>query len=186
MTVVLFEPHHDDAVLFSCYTLLRLKPQVVTVLGWAQVQEEYGIRGETREAENAQAFSGLGLTDWMSWLHSDINPNWQAVRDDMLRYDKTHSPEEVWAPLWEEAGHEQHNAVTDTAIEVFASTPQRLRFYATYRRGSRRTHTENEVTPEPDWPAKKFRAMSAYVSQINLPNCQPWFAADDCLREFIA
>ena len=186
MRTLFFEPHHspDDAVLFGSYTLLRLKPQVVTVLGRGQVQEKYGIDGQTREAENAKALDVFGIPDWMSWLHSDVNPNWQAVSDDMRLYDITHQPEEVWAPLVEpESGHEQHDQVGSLAAEVFGG---RCRFYATYRRGSGRTLTDNEVTPEPDWPAKKFKAMSFYVSQINLGNCRPWFAADDSLREWRA
>lgn len=175
--VVLFEAHHDDAVLFACYTLLRLKPRVVTVLGSAQVQERYGIDGKTREAENAKAFSFLGLSDWLSWLHTDREPNWDAIRDDMTRYDETYRPDEVWTPKWEVGGHDQHNGVSEAAFSVFSD---RCRFYATYRKGLGRTRTghgiEHCVRPDSGWPARKFQAMSAYVSQINLPNTRPWFS----------
>lgn len=184
MAVLLLESHHDDLALFCAYTALRLKPTAITVLGDARVQERYGISKEDRQAENAEALNILGVTNWMVWNHSDVEPNWDAVRDDMRRYFAAHEPEEVWAPLVEQGnGHDQHDQVGLLASEVFGD---RCRFYATYRRGSGRTRTDNEVIPEPDWPATKFKAMSAYASQINLENCRPWFAAADSLREWRA
>lgn len=183
MNVVVFEPHLDDLCLFAAYTALRLKPTVITVLGDASVQEQYGISKEDRQIENAGALNTLGITEWLVWNHSDVNPYWEAVKDDMWRYADSHDPTEAWVPLWEVGGHDQHNTISEIAFFIFAD---RCRFYATYRRGSGRTHTENEVTPEPSWPAIKFKAMSAYASQINLENCRPWFAADDALREWIA
>ena len=89
----------------------------------------------------------------------------------------------VWVPLYENDGHEEHNLVSEVAFEVFEPTV--VREYATYRRGSGRTRTDLEIEPKQDWPACKFRAMGAYISQINRPDTRPWFCSDDCLREWV-
>lgn len=183
MTVVLFEPHHDDAVLFACYTLLREKPIIVTVFGEAISQECYGITERMRNAEQMDAMNFVQPEDWRSWNNPDVNPDMSDVIADMDRLLKREQPKEVWAPLREDGGHDQHNMVSVAATTVFGN---RCRFYATYKRGSARTQTDREVVPQPDWPAVKFMAMSCYISQINLPNCQPWFASNDMLREWIA
>lgn len=181
--VVLFEPHHDDSTLFCAYTMLRLRPHLVTVFGFALAQEKYGVSGETREHENVEAMKVLKPESWRTWNHSDVNPDPEQVISDMLRLNTALRPKEVWTPLWEDGGHAQHNLVSIAASAVYGN---RCRFYATYRRGYGRTQTEAEVTPEPTWPALKLKAMSCYASQINLDDCRPWFAASDMLREWVA
>lgn len=182
-SVVLLEPHHDDAVLFASYTILRLKPVVITVFGHAVAQERYGISAMMRDNENIEAMQVLEPSAWRSWDHSDINPNEEQIIDSMLRLNTVVHPKEVWSPMFELDGHEQHNLVARCAEIVY---PGRVRYYATYSRGSRRTTTEHEVIPKPHWPALKLRAMSCYASQINLGDCQSWFAADEMLREWVA
>lgn len=187
MTVLLLEPHLqavDDAVLFATYTLLRERPHVVTVCSDARVQERYGIDGVERRYEGYRAMKSLSIDhDDLFLRDDDLDVEYLErslrVRDELL------SPGIVWAPLPEEFdGHAQHDLVAQYAEKVFGR--DRLRFYATYRRGSARTRTETEVTPEPHWPALKFKAMACYESQINLDNTRPWFAADDMLREWVA
>lgn len=184
MTTLLLEPHLDDAVLFATYTLLREKPMVVTVCSDARVQETYGITGDMRRNEWARSMSVVGNV-WSERLHmSDVSLDADDLTVRLFRLRSDYRITKVWAPLYEEGGHEQHNQVALAAVKAFNGVE--VCRYATYRRGSTRTRTETEVTPEPHWPALKFKAMACYESQINLPNCQPWFAADDMLREWIA
>lgn len=183
MTIVLLEPHHDDAVLFASYTMLREHPTLVTVFGFAQAQERYGISAATRDHENIEAMKLLEPDGWKTLNHSDLQANENAIIDDLLRLNTVLHPKVVWAPMFEIDGHEQHNLVAKCAEIAY---PGRVRFYATYSRGSRRTQTDNEVIPEPEWPALKMKAMACYTSQINLDNTRPWFAADEMLREWVA
>ncbi len=178
---LLLEPHLDDGTLFSALTILRHRPQVVTVCSRATVQERYGITNLERLDENQAALDVLGVSVWDVLDISDERPDWSLARERLRPYFKGIST--LWLPWPEEGGHDQHNAVADLGLTMF---PGEIRYYATYRRGSARTRTENETVPEPHWPALKFKAMACYTSQINLPNCQPWFAADDCLREWTA
>jgi len=172
VTVVLFEPHPDDICLFSLYSLLREqargKVKVVTVFSEAN----------HRADETIAAMDSLGVYDWRGWL--DTPYEFHAVARKMAELDNDVTT--VWAPMVEIDAHNDHNLVGWAAEDVFGD---RCRFYATYRRGQGRTRTDNEVIPEPDWYAKKFNAMSCYVSQINHPQMRPWFASDDMLREWI-
>ena len=173
MSVVLFEPHSDDLVLFCCYALLREQAQgsvkVITVFS----------EDNHRADETIAAMGSLDVYDWRGWLdtpreHHALCRKMAGLDDDITA---------VWAPMVEADGHEDHNLVGWAAEDVFGG---RCRFYATYRRTRGRTQTDSEVIPEPDWYARKFKAMSCYVSQINHPQMRPWFAADDMLREWIA
>ena len=187
MTVVLFEPHLDDAVLFASYTLLQHRPVVVTVLGDNRVQERYGITSDVRRREHASAMRVLGIESAV-WAFRDDIQDWDEISDSVgsLRNGAHLYAEitQVWAPLPEVRGHEQHTAIAQIVERTFDRSI--TSFYATYRRGDRRTRTETEVIPEPHWPALKMRAMACYTSQINLENTRPWFAADDMLREWVA
>jgi len=185
MTVILFEPHYDDAVLFASYTLRREKPKVITVLGGDTVQAP-GITAWERQRENERAMGVLNVFDVEAWGHSERSPDWDAVADSLrLIRDEVHYSlsDRVFAPLVEQGGHDHHNKVGLLTMEIFGDN---VSFYATYRRGSGRTRTDTEVIPEPDWPARKYAAMACFSSQINLENTRPWFCSDDCLREWIA
>jgi hypothetical protein len=168
--VALLEPHPDDAVLFACYTLLRETPYVVTVL----------CDDEQRIWESKAAMHFLSL-QWSDWNQNETNPDWAGIKEAMMGMSVQQSVERVWLPLPEQGGHDHHNRVGEIGRDVFGS---RARFYATYRRGEGRTRTDNEVVPQPSWPAAKFKAMGHYISQINHPQMRPWF--NDWDREFIA
>jgi LmbE family N-acetylglucosaminyl deacetylase len=172
----------DDAVLFASYVLLRERPTVITVCSDARVQERYGIDGVERRSEGRKAMLSLGIDHEDLFLRDDLLDPAHLERALLMRDDLL-EPECVWVPLPEEGGHEDHEVVAAVALEVFGRA--RLSYYATYRRGRGRTRTDTEVIPEPDWPARKFAAMACYRSQITLENCRPWFAADDCLREWV-
>lgn len=181
MKSVLLEPHHDDSCLFACYTLLAEKSNVITVLGGESVQE--GVDAERRQWESKMAMAHLGAP-YAFWDCPEKNADWYDVRARMAKLERDHSPTRIWVPLPEPGGHEQHNKVSEVALELFG--PERVRFYATYQRGGRRTQTLRERLPQDGWPSLKFRALACYISQIEIENTRPWFAADDCLREWIA
>jgi hypothetical protein len=177
VTTILFEPHADDSVLFACYTLLAHRPTVITVLGGETVGQ---VDAKTRQWESMMAMAHVGVP-YICWNGSESAPDWSAIWTRMAHLDRDEKIDCVWAPLPEPVdGHDHHDRIGEAALSVFGD---RCRFYATYRRGSARTQTDNEVIPEPDWPAKKFQAMSMYVSQINLPATRPWFSDWD--REWV-
>lgn len=183
MRAVFFEPHHDDAVLFACYQLLRLKPLVVTVFGDAQAQEPR-VTAVQRTTEQLCAMDLLDLS-WVGWSFPDTTKDAPLVRGAIAEAMRQHLDADlVIFPLWEEGGHEQHNIVAEVAATVFGGK-EWIRF-ATYRRGSGRSRTDIEVVAEDDWPARKFEAMACYRSQITLESTRPWFCSDDCLREWVA
>lgn len=176
---IFLSPHHDDETLFASYTLMRYKPDVA-VCFLSAVQEQYGISQTTRANETTRALAELGLpTNWRQWGYYDNDPDLKDLRERVLLLSEHYDA--CFAPLPEDGGHDQHNSVGEYAKEAFGD---QCRFYATYWRGSKRTHTEFEVVPEPDWYAKKFKAMACYTSQINLDNCRPWFSDWD--REWVA
>lgn len=184
MRAVVFEPHMDDSVLFFAYGLLEFRPHVVTVFGNAQYQAPQ-VTSNERELEQARAFANLGSFEWTRWLFTDTAGAGDAIRYAVLSVMEPLSDqyEVVFAPLVEIDGHEQHNLVGECCEAVFGD---RVKWYATYRRGERRTHEEYEVTPEPGWAALKFAAMSCYSTQIENPATRPWFQSADCLREWRA
>ena len=174
-------PHHDDETLFAAFTLLRLKPHVIFCTT-PKAQERYGITADQRFPEARRAMDVLGIENYRTWPYHDDRDATDAMILDLSCWADTYAF--VWAPMYETDGHAGHNQVSIAATSAFGA--DRVRFYATYRRGSARSRTDTEVTPEPDWPALKFRAMACYESQINLDNTRPWFAADDALREWVA
>jgi len=171
VTVVFFEPHADDAVLFACYTLLRETPVVITVLG----------NDEQRIWESKMAMHFLSLK-WEAWRQDESNPDWEGIKEAMMGVTVQQGIERVWLPMPEHGGHEHHDRVGEIGGSAFGP---RARFYATYRRGEGRTRTDSEVVPQPSWPAVKFKAMGHYVSQINHPQMRPWFTTD-WDREWVA
>lgn len=177
---LLLDPHGDDAVLFSCFNLLRHRPHVIVVLR-SQVQEDRGtgITARMREAEQAEAFRLLDVT-WSQWGFLDRDPDWDEIERTLRGADNIRLPELVLAPAREEGGHEQHNAIADLAVKVFG---KRVVPYLTYVRG----HGRSEgfaVDPGPEWIALKHRALACFASQIREPSTRPWFL--DRLDEYVA
>lgn len=183
MSTVLFSPHNDDAVLFAAHACLEHDPLVVTVLR-SQVQEDRGtgITAETREREDGCAFAELGLTDWLQWPYPDVATDWGAVENAMRLLDERVQPERVFAPAPEPLGHSDHNAVGNLAADVFG---ERVTGYLTYRRGKGRSRGAL-VTMQPDWVARKLRALACYQSQIAEPSTRPWFVELLDMREWVA
>ncbi len=162
MSILLLEPHNDDAVLFASWTCLRHRPHVITVL-YPLIQSSNGISGIEREAENNEAMEILGCT-WQQWVHqTDIDPGWELVRRNLEREAK--EPWELVFAPWpdEPAAHDHHRQIGALALDVFG--PERTRFYCTYAVGGDKTRGR-EVPYEPAWIEKKHRALACYRSQM--------------------
>lgn len=175
-------PHNDDETLFGSFTILREKPTVITCLKSQVQQDRYGISAETREKETQEALRWLGEPDWkqLTTLDSDRLRMEGKLLDDLAILDMVHEPECVWAPAYEENGHEQHNLVSRAADSIFGF---RVQPYLTYQRGSMRSRGR-EVSFEPEWVWWKLLALACYRSQILLDNTRAWFM-DDTLREYV-
>jgi hypothetical protein len=176
---IVLEPHHDDAILFAAFQICRCQPLVVTVLGDATVQEQYGVNRFVREAETGLALEEVGASAWISWEHSDYTPDWEDVWDDMRRLNEAHHPETVYAPLSENGGHPHHNKVGQLAHDHFDN----VRYYTSYTTGGVRSRIGDLVDVEPEWVFQKLAALSHYRSQAKTPSFKH-FTED--LREYIA
>lgn len=92
---------------------------------------------------------------------------------------------QVYAPAWSEDGHEQHTELSDHVRRTFVvGTP--VTYYTTYAPRGQRTRTDNEVPYEPWMVARKLRALSCFVSQIEQESTRPWFTSLLDLREWYA
>lgn len=182
MTDLWLAPHNDDETLFGSFTIIRHKPHVVICFK-SQVQEDRGgPTARVREMETEGALWWLGGPSWRQLQIRDTDPRGHdKLLDEFEQLDYVHAPERVWAPAWEEGGHEQHNSVSSAAYSIFGD---RVIPYLTYKRGSMRTRG-TEVPFEPSWVVKKMRALCCYASQIELENTRAWFM-DDTLREYLA
>lgn len=181
-TDLFLSPHNDDETLFGAYAILRYKPHVVVCLK-SRIQElrGTGIAASQREYETARALWWLGDPTWEQWQFSDVDPDWDGFKAKLAEFDRTHPEiERVFAPETERDGHEHHSWVGSIAAVMFED---RYVPYLTYRRGYGRS-VGTEVEFEPDWPAKKLRALSCYESQIAEPSTAYWFL-DSGLREYV-
>ncbi len=171
---LLLEPHQDDACLFACWTLLREKPHVVTILqSDLQARRGTGITASQRVAENELALVNvLGLT-WEQWEFSDADPDWEAIRAELYLLDARSSEAvDVYAPAIEpEGGHPHHDKLGRLADEVFGAA--RVTHYTTYRWGHGRSGGSGyqEVLPaDPDHVRMKLLALACYGTQIREPS----------------
>ena len=183
MSSLLLDPHGDDAVLFSCFNLLRHRPHVVVVLR-SQVQADRGtgITARMREAETSTALRLLGVHAWEQWTELDRDPDWELVRRTIANLCARYEPERVFAPAFEVGGHDHHNAIAEIAADVFG--PARITSYLTYVRGNGGRSEGDAVVPEPEWIALKHRALACFESQIREPTTRPWFM--EGLAEYVA
>lgn len=185
---ILLSPHNDDAVLFASFTLLKHKPLVVTVFdSFIQPARMKARGGEpkqwldcnavARRREDGRAFDLLGVQYGFCGLHddaiTDMSRILRRIADVAIIGDLVSV--ELWAPLFEEGGHAQHNAVA-LAAQHFAEAGATVHRYTTYTRSGGRTRGV-EVIPEPAWVLQKLHAMACYSSQITIGElgCWPWF-----------
>jgi len=180
MQSLFLSPHCDDEVLFGAYTLMRHRPHVVTCFAPHVQEARGGPDYDTRVWETKMALHTLGIVGWDLLPVRDDEPDVEALEACLEEYAER-SWKRVFAPAVEQGGHEQHSLLGEMAGRLFPN----VTFYLTYRRGVvGRSRSRREVPFEATWPAAKFKAMSAYHSQINLDNTRPWFSGWD--REWYA
>lgn len=186
MSDLFLSPHNlgDDETLFGSFTILRHQPTVVICFKSQVQQDRGGPTAKVREMETEGALWWLGGPPYIQSTIFDTDPDpFDKLAGMMVRHDAVYGPERVWAPAYEDGGHDQHNMIGELALEIFGD---KVQGYATYKRGHGRTRTNVEVECEPEWPALKLAAMACYRSQIRIENTRPWFFDADAQREWWA
>ena len=181
---LLLSPHHDDEVLFASYLCLNYRPHVI-VCTTPKVQERYGVYAGEREEETRAAMK-LYECEWQQFAYYDTEDDLRRSLQRSLEYhcDTTgHNYEMVFAPAYEDLGHEQHNSVALAARDVFG---EKVVNYLTYAKGGR-SRSDFQIEPDdPSYIGLKLEALSYYKSQLRVPNCRPWFYGLLDMREWYA
>lgn len=188
-------PHNDDETLFGALTIMRERPTVCVVFD-SYVQPSRGIPGcdaETRRAETCAALRVLTEDRDAGW--PVVAENFLGLRDDgpmtsvviasyLVEAYRHLNIEQVWAPAFEEGGHDQHNLVAQAADPAF---PGKVKHYLTYTRPGGKSRHGYEVMPRSgDDIARKLRALACYTSQLQIDprlGCWPHFMRD--LSEYV-
>ena len=121
-TKLLIAPHNDDEVLWTGLTLLRERPRVLIVFdSYIQVARGHaGCDAFTRRRESMAALLELGAASWFPHSSRAVPITFLGFRDDLpfrsaaiqnAILPHLRDVTELWAPAYEEGGHEQHNAV---------------------------------------------------------------------------
>lgn len=179
MKSLLLAPHSDDEILFASWTLIAHTPDLVI----CREDPDRAMRG-IRVSESRAALEELGY----DWSHGRMSV-WPAVErqycHEMLSRRICVASEHydlVYAPLWEEEGHHEHNEISTLATIFFGS--ERCRYYSTYTRTGGRTQGRSEVPYDPTWIARKLRALACFETQHVHPQRSPWFVDLIDLREW--
>lgn len=163
-------PHNDDSVLFGAFTLIREKPLVLTVTD-SFIQQNRGekITPDQRRIEDIEAMKVLGCSIIFGGIRDDVIDDW-ALR---VLFSKFKNFETVYIPAPIIPGNIHHNLISQVASEIFPEAKQYMTYSATklYMEGN------EEVKPTPEELKLKDKALSCYVSQINLPATSPHFKA---------
>jgi LmbE family N-acetylglucosaminyl deacetylase len=183
--ILLLEPHNDDVALFAAFTAQARPGRIVTCLrSFRQERLPTPIRYPDRERESEIA-AGILNCSWTQW---DVRDDLPVATMAPLLYDRialmlqAREWGHVYAPAIEPDGHEHHSLVGEIAADLVPSGL--LTHYMTYRRGHGRTETHRRVKPEPEWIARKLRALACFKTQHAEPTTQPWFL--DGLDEWLA
>jgi LmbE family N-acetylglucosaminyl deacetylase len=197
---LLIDPHGDDAVLFASFTVMRERPLVLVVFD-SFVQPLRGALGcdlMTRRRESLDAMVHLDppKIEWLGFRDGDppvVNNLTNALVACIDGIDVNFPALEIWAPAYEEGGHEQHNLVA-RACDAFEGSC-RVHRYLTYTRRHGKSRLEDpdyrypyraEVLPRSGEDiARKHRALACFKSQMQLDpriGCADWFMND--LREY--
>ena len=180
---LLISPHNDDETLFTAYTLCaeRETIQVVVVFdGYIQTLRGEPVTHLKRHAETLAAMKELGVVHTPIFGEcNDAQPAWERVENLFRGLRSSFDPVTTYIPWQEPGGHEQHNMVGRIAERIF----NRCTHYTTYSRTGK-TIGSRVVIPEPDWIARKHRALACYTSQIRVENCREHFTRD--MREYYA
>jgi len=193
-TRLILSPHDDDQVLFAGF--ISMSPTeccrtIVMIVFDSYIQPARGYSNcdaWTRRGESGRASEFIRVDGILrASLRDDVDytPREVAILDALdtpfMPRDKPIT--EVYAPLWEENGHEQHNLVSEAAYRCFPSTT--IRHYTTYTRTGGRTRKGNPVPVTPEMIVRKHQALACFRSQMQaVTGCQEWFIGD--LTEYIA
>ena len=183
LSTLLLAPHHDDEVLFASFLCLNYRPRVI-VCTTPKVQERYGVYASEREAETRAAMELYGC-EWQQLSFYDTEDDLRKHLRRQLEWhcDTQGNYEMVFAPAYEEFGHEQHNAVALAARDVFG---KEVIHYLTYAKGGR-SLSDFQIEPDhPEYIGLKLEALSYYKSQLRVPNCRPWFYGLLDMKEYFA
>ena len=126
-------------------------------------------------------------------FRDDQSPQERSLTEyirELLNFDQV---TDIWAPAYEEGGHEQHNLVA-RACDAFEGSC-RVHRYLTYTRRHGKSRLEDpdyrypyraEVLPRSGEDiARKHRALACFKSQMQLDpriGCADWFMID--MREY--
>lgn len=203
---LLIDCHGDDGALFASWTIIRERPAVLVVYD-SRIQSNRGVLGcgsmtrreETKQAhgellEYASAPLFLGFQDDLTYTPEMISA---AIATHVMQQLETVT--DIWAPAFEEGGHEQHNLVA-LACNAFEGTCNVHR-YLTYTRAGGKSRPQRipnrtgppgynavEVSPPSgEAIARKLRALACFKSQMQLDprlGTAEWFYGND-LREYV-
>jgi LmbE family N-acetylglucosaminyl deacetylase len=181
---VFLSPHNDDETLFGSFTIIREQPRVVIVF------EGDPRSGDpvTRTDESYRALKELiGEPYFEQWQiqqeAADIREcsagKHREIELAMRMLDQREAPEKVWAPAISPCGNAEHVAVGTIALAVFG---KRVQPYHTYHGGKKVVQQNKPVPYEPEWIARKHRALACYASQFEkagrhfMEDLREWYA----------
>jgi hypothetical protein len=174
MRSILVSTHDDDAVLFSCWNLLRHKPLVVTVFdGFVQGNRGLLITATQRAEETEAACKILGVQCERVGFCDDREYTPIQIREAVAAFDIgwDDGPSiPLIVPAYEIDGHHQHNLVA----RAFSGFPRTE--YLSYTTAGK-SISENEVPFEPSWIGLKLKALACFESQ--------WEPRAGCAEHFI-
>lgn len=177
-------PHNDDAALFAAFTLQREHPTVLTMFD-SHVQVQRGhpeCSADARRREDIQAMAVLGCTFDCGYVpdHLPRASAAELVRACLMNWDGY--ADEIWIPAIEAGGHEQHNLVSEIALEVFKG--KKISGYLTYTRTGGKSTWGNAVACSGAMVLQKLRALACYRTQLEIDalGCWPHFMD---LREYM-
>lgn len=179
---LLIGTHDDDIELFAAFTAIREQPTVMICLD-SYIQPARGFHDCSFLRRRSESRMGLecllgsaypliecGISD--SYPDSTIT---RELRVTFQEIDDKYNPDHVWAPAVEEGGHHHHNLVGKLAAETW---PGRVTHYLSYTDRGKSTDGIPVKIEDGEWIARKLRAMSRHVSQMNMDprmGCWPHF-----------
>lgn len=206
---LLVSPHNDDEILWCSFTIIRERPHVLIVYD-SYIQDARGVAGcdaMTRRDESLEALVELGYCwepgRFLGFPDNAPYPPEQIGAEIATRIMQLpESVTDIWAPAFEEGGHEQHNLVA-LACDAFGGTCNVHR-YLTYTRAGGKSRSSQyrchlpecmgvHLRPGVEVPppsgeaiARKLRALACFKSQMQLDprlGTAEWFYGND-LREY--
>lgn len=182
-------PHNDDETLFGSFTVMRERPEVMVVFdSYLQVSRgSIQCHWASRQLETLAALRELTageacppVTELFARLRDDQNYRHEEIAERILSL--VPEAEQVWAPLWEQDGHAQHNAV---ALAASIAYPGKVTSYLTYTRNGGKSTNGRKVSCNGAMLLRKLKAMACYKTQIEIDalGCWPHFMD---LNEYVA